>query len=188
MDLGDPLPEPDSLGGLVVMGGPMGVSDVQAHPHLAREQGLIGEVIARGLPLLGVCLGAQLVASALGAAVRRSSREEVGLGTVHLTRAGRDDPVLGGGAVELPVLHWHRDVFELPEGATLLASSEACRQQAFRAGAWTYGLQFHVELDRALVRLLNPHLPPDVTIGARGRARVERAGRRVIDRFFARSR
>ena len=188
MDLGDPLPEPDSLGGLVVMGGPMGAGDVQAHPHLARERHLIGEAIARELPVLGVCLGAQLVASALGAAVRPSPREEVGLGTVRLTRAGRDDPVLGGAGVELPVLHWHRDVFELPEGATLLASSEACRHQAFRAGAWIYGLQFHVELDRMLARTLRPHLPPDVTIGERGRARVERVGRRVIDRFFARSR
>lgn len=188
VDLGDVLPDPATIEGLVVMGGPMAAGDVQAHPHLARERELIAAAVARELPVLGVCLGAQLLASALEAEVCRGPREEAGLGAVTLTTDGLRDPVLGPAGSELPVLHWHEDTFELPRGAVLLASSDLYRNQAFRAGRCAYGFQFHVEVDRALAGLIRPHLPPGIAIAEAERESVEHAGREIIDRFFARAR
>jgi GMP synthase-like glutamine amidotransferase len=183
--LGEPLPTPEELCGLVVMGGPMGVSDTAAHPHLAQELALIAALAAAERPVLGVCLGAQLLAAALGARVHRGAQPEIGPGTVTLTPQGRADPVLGAaGRGELPVMHWHQDTFELPPGATLLAQSELYPNQAFRAGARAYGLQFHVEVDRGLTDGWREHLPAGVEIGARERSAVEAVGRTVLAAFL----
>jgi GMP synthase (glutamine-hydrolysing) len=137
------------LAGLVVLGGPMGVGEIEAHPHLRAEIDLLAAVVAADVPILGVCLGAQLLACALGAEVLPSATPEVGLGSVSPTPAGERDVVLGPGGRRVPVLHWHNDTFTLPPGAKLLASSDECANQAFRVGR-AYGLQFHVELDVAL--------------------------------------
>jgi GMP synthase-like glutamine amidotransferase len=181
-------PDPHGgLDGLVVMGGPMGVGDTAEHPWLAGEIDLLAAAVAGGLPVLGVCLGAQLLAAALGARVYRGERAEIGTGTVSLTGKGRADPVLGAaGLDELPVVHWHQDTFALPSGAVLLAGSELYPNQAFRAGAraCVYGLQFHVEVDRALAEEWRPRLPDDASIGEPVRAEVERVGRTVIAAFF----
>jgi GMP synthase (glutamine-hydrolysing) len=150
MYAGDALPELDRVGGLVVMGGPMGVDDTDAHPHLAAERDLLAGALQLGLPVLGVCLGAQLLARALDGEVWRGPELEIGLGGVALTDQGRADPVLGPAGRAVPVLHWHQDTFEIPDGAVRLAGSPAYPNQAFRFGRLAYALQFHVELDRTL--------------------------------------
>jgi GMP synthase (glutamine-hydrolysing) len=182
---GESLPACRELRGLVVMGGPMGVSDTDSHPYLRDELALIAASVAAGLPVLGVCLGAQLLAAALGARVYRGPQLEIGPGTVTLTDAGRGDPVLGAaGRAELPVVHWHQDTFELPPGAVWLARSELYPYQAFRAGARAYGLQFHVEVDRALADGWREHLPQGVEISAPTRTDVEHVGAATLAAFF----
>lgn len=185
MDRADPLPAPDEVGGLVVMGGPMSVYDAASFPSLDSELALLGAMVERKRPVLGVCLGAQLLAAAMGARVYRGTAPEIGFGTVTLTAAGRADPVLGAWGDVVPVFHWHGDTFELPVGAVHLAASDAYRQQAFRAGP-VYGFQFHVEVDRALVEAWAPHLQPGERerIDEARRLEVERVGRIVLGRFF----
>lgn len=147
----DAVPSLEEVTGLVVLGGPMAVGDAEAHPHLAAEIDLLAAAVAANVPVLGICLGAQLLARALGAEVLPGATSEMGLGSVTLTDAGSRDVVLGPAGPVLPVLHWHNDTFTLPAGAELLASSDQCVNQAFRVGR-AYGLQFHVELDLALAK------------------------------------
>lgn len=145
---GQPLPPHDEVAGAVVMGGPMNVDEVERFPALAAEREWMAEAVERGMPVLGICLGAQLLARALGAEVRPGAAPEIGFAPVEI--ADPDDPVIGGLAPRAEVLHWHGDVFDLPEGATHLASSERTPCQAFRLGnAW--GVLFHPEADYALV-------------------------------------
>ncbi|MFL5871963.1 MAG: type 1 glutamine amidotransferase [Solirubrobacterales bacterium] len=145
---GQPLPAHEEVAGAVVMGGPMNVDEVERFPALAAEREWLAEAVDRGMPVLGICLGAQLLARALGSEVRPGPAPEIGFAPVEI--ADPDDPVLGGLAPGAEVLHWHGDFFDLPEGATHLASSERTACQAFRAGnAW--GVLFHPEADFALV-------------------------------------
>jgi GMP synthase (glutamine-hydrolysing) len=145
---GQALPDHDEVAGAVVMGGPMNVDEVGRFPGLAMEREWLAEAVRRELPLLGICLGAQLLARALGAEVRLGEGPEIGVAPVEVGDA--DDPVLGGLAPSTEVLHWHGDVFGLPDGAQPLASSAMTEHQAFRAGnAW--GVLFHPEADLALV-------------------------------------
>lgn len=181
---GESLPSWEDLDGLVVMGGPMSVHDTAKHPYLARESELIAALALAGRPVLGVCLGAQLLVHSLGASVYQGEQVEIGCGTVSLTGAGRADPVLGSvGAATLPVMHWHRDTFELPADATLLAGSGLFPHQAFRVGKHAYGLQFHVEVDRTLAEKWRKLLP-DGTLKEPSVAEIERVGRTVLDAFF----
>ena len=145
LDEGDPLPDWRDFPAIVVMGGPMGAYDEQDHPWLAREKRLLREAVDADVPVWGVCLGAQLLASALGARVYRGDQPEVGVLAVQLTAAAAQDPVFGEAPSSFPSLQWHGDTFELPDGATLLASSPAYPHQAFRLGR-SYGLQFHLEV------------------------------------------
>ncbi len=149
----DPRARPtlDGYDGLVVLGGPMNVDEVERHPHLATEVDLLRDAMGRGLPVLGVCLGAQLIAKTLGAKVRTAERKEIGWHDVALTAAGLDDPLLGQLGDRHRLFQWHRDVFDLPPGAVHLASSERCAYQAFRVGTNVYGFQFHLEVDEPLV-------------------------------------
>jgi GMP synthase (glutamine-hydrolysing) len=145
---GHPLPAHGEVAGAVVMGGPMNVDEVDRFPALAAEREWLAEAARRELPLLGICLGAQLLARALGAEVRPGERKEIGFAPVEVGDPG--DPILGGLAPGTDVLHWHGDVFDLPDGARPLASSALTEHQAFRAGnAW--GVLFHPEADLALV-------------------------------------
>ncbi|MBI3450776.1 MAG: type 1 glutamine amidotransferase [Acidobacteria bacterium] len=187
MDLGDPLPPASQIGGLVVMGGPMGVADAAAYPHLAAEIDLLAVAVAARIPVLGVCLGSQLLASALGARVFKGPALEVGLGDVDLTEEGRLDPVMGPAGRALPVVHWHNDTFDLPEGSALLASSAGYANQAYRFGDRVYGLQFHIELDAEMRRAWAARLPPGATLDEMGHARAARAGRALIGRWFDRA-
>ena len=145
---GQALPEHGEVAGAVVMGGPMNVDELERFPALALEREWLAEAVRRELPVLGVCLGAQLLARALGAQVRPGEGVELGFAPVEVSDPG--DPVLGGLAPSTDVLHWHGDVFELPDGARPLASSDLTEHQAFRVGnAW--GALFHPEADLALV-------------------------------------
>jgi GMP synthase-like glutamine amidotransferase len=187
-DRGDPLPDPRSLAGLVVLGGPMGVHDGDRFPWLAPERLLLADVARAGKPVLGVCLGAQQLAAALGAEVTTGPAGEIGLGQVGLTAAGRLDPVLGpeyGGLADtaVPCVHWHRDTFDLPAGAVHLAATRAFPHQAFRWGDRAYGFQFHLEVDRSLAADWAPLLPPGIRWDRSGLTRVETVGRRVLGRL-----
>jgi GMP synthase (glutamine-hydrolysing) len=145
LDEGEPLPDWREFPAIVVMGGPMGAYDEGDHLWLAAEKRLLREAVEAEVPVWGVCLGAQLLAGALGARVYRGERPEVGLLPVELTPAASSDPVFREAPSSFPTLQWHGDSFDLPDGATLLASSPAYRHQAFRVGR-SYGLQFHLEV------------------------------------------
>jgi len=183
LDLGQSLPAPGGLGGAVVMGGAMGVHDTDEFPWLETERHWITELVGSEVPVLGVCLGAQQLAAALGASVSTGPAPEIGVGEVELTEAGRVDPVLGPEGERLSVIHWHGDTFEIPDGAVRLATGERYRNQAFRYGRVAYGLQFHIEVDDAMAQAWEPDLPPDVVLAAEERAVVETVGRRVLGRF-----
>lgn len=145
---GQALPDHDGVAGAVVMGGPMNVDEVDVHPELASEREWLAEALRRQMPVLGICLGAQLLARALGAEVRAGSGPELGYAPVEILNP--QDPILGALAPSTTVLHWHGDVFDLPEGAEHLARSERTEVQAFRHGnAW--GVLFHPESDLALL-------------------------------------
>ena len=148
---GDP-PTIDGVDALVVMGGPQSAASDDHFPTRRAELALIADAVARQLPVLGVCLGAQLMAEALGGRAFRGDRGlEVGWHEVALTAAAAHDPLFAGVPHAFTPLHWHGDTFELPADAVLLASSERYPNQAFRVGDRAWGLQFHVEADEPLV-------------------------------------
>jgi GMP synthase-like glutamine amidotransferase len=183
LDRGDRLPPPGELGGVVVLGGAMGVHDTDQFPWLETERGWIADTVGSGLPVLGLCLGAQLLAAALGATVTTGPSPEIGVGEVELTDEGRADPVLGPEGERVPVIHWHGDTFEIPEGAVHLATGDRYRNQAFRYRRRVYGLQFHVEVDDQMAEAWAPELPAGISLARRDRRRVEDVGRRVLGRF-----
>jgi len=186
IDLGDTLPPAEAvadLAGLVVMGGPMGVHDEL--PWLSEERALLRAAVDAGLPVLGVCLGAQQLAAALGAEVRPGAVAECGVGEVHLTTEAIGDPVFGPAPTPLPCVHWHRDTFTLPEGAVRLAGNDAYENQAFRVGERAYGLQFHVEVTASLAAHWGPHLPAGMYVRASDVAHVGRFGEGIVRRFVA---
>jgi len=147
----DAKPSLAGYDGLVVLGGPMNIHQVRQFPHLAIERDVILEAIQKEMPTLGICLGAQLIASALGAKVEPSAQKEIGWYDVSLTEEGKTDPVLTHFKPTQPIFQWHSDTFEVPKGAVHLASSSICQNQAFRYGPRTYGFQFHLEVDAPMV-------------------------------------
>lgn len=183
LDRGEALPAPGGLGGVIVMGGAMGVHDTDAFPWLEEERRWIADALSLDVPVLGVCLGAQQLAAALGATVRTGPAPEIGVGTVALTAGGRADPVLGPEGEHVAVIHWHGDTFDVPAGAVHLATGDRYPNQAFRYGRTAYGLQFHVELDDAMAEAWAPDLPADVSLAVEDRRVVEAVGRRVLGRF-----
>ncbi|MGH7781816.1 MAG: type 1 glutamine amidotransferase [Candidatus Binataceae bacterium] len=136
-------------GGLIVMGGPMAVYQTGRFPSLKDEMRLIEDAIKQGRPVLGVCLGAQIVAAALGAKVEKNpAGKEIGWARVRLSPAAREDRLFSGIAETITPFHWHGDHFELPAGAIALASSDKTPCQAFRYGEKAWALQFHLEVTR----------------------------------------
>jgi GMP synthase-like glutamine amidotransferase len=142
-------PDITQAAGLIFMGGPMSANDDL--PYLRQELQLIAQAVERRQPVLGVCLGAQLIAKALGAKVYRNPVKEIGWFEIHFTGAAARDPLFAGVGPAETVFHWHGETFDLPPGAERLAYSEACRNQAFRAAAGVYGLQFHLEVTPAMI-------------------------------------
>jgi GMP synthase (glutamine-hydrolysing) len=191
-DLGDPLPAVDGMGGLAVLGGEMSVHDGDAHPWLATERTLLAAAVGLGLPVLGICLGAQQLAAALGAEVTTGAEPEIGVCTVTLTAGGRRDSVLGpeyGGLAEpaIPVVEWHGDTFSLPEGAVHLAATRAYPNQAFRVGERVYGFQFHAEVDRTKAEGWEAMAPGTATfVGDPRLTEATVVGRRVLRRYIDR--
>ena len=146
---GTALPDVASAAGLIFLGGPMSANDDL--PYLRQELQVIRQAAERSQPVLGVCLGSQLIAKALGAKVFQNSTKEIGWFDIRLTDAGRQDPILAALDTGETVFHWHGETFDLPEGAAWLAYSQACRHQAFRVGSNVYGLQFHLEVTPEMI-------------------------------------
>jgi GMP synthase (glutamine-hydrolysing) len=149
LDEGEPLPA-GTWDAIVAMGGPMSVNDEDDCPWLAGEKAAIAGHVRAGRPFWGSCLGAQLLAAALGARVYAGPAPEVGVLAVELTGEGRTDPVTGSLPPSIATLQWHGDTFDLPDGAVLLASSPAYAHQAYRVGTVAYAVQFHVEVTEAM--------------------------------------
>jgi GMP synthase (glutamine-hydrolysing) len=144
-------PEPltiSEISGLAVLGGPMNALDTAAHPGLRAEADLVRAVVDAGIPLVAICLGHQLLSTALGAKLHLGAANEVGVGTVDVVT---DDRVLGSAGTTSPVLHWHNDVVEAPDGATVIASTDQTPNQAFRLGDAILSMQFHIEVDRHML-------------------------------------
>ncbi len=158
---GEAPPPLDGYGYLIVMGGPMGVYEMENFPHLAIGSRLIREAINRGMRVLGVCLGAQLIAYCLGAKVYKGPQAEIGWRHIELTAEGVKDPLMRKLAMhpgvgdfwrKFKVFQWHEDTFEIPAGAVRLAGSPLYENQAFRYGENVYAFQFHIEVTEKMVR------------------------------------
>lgn len=144
-------PSLDGYHGIVVLGGPMNVDEVDDYPHIATEVRLLKDAVQREMPILGICLGAQLLAKALGAEVRPNGEKEIGWYDVAPTSAGREDPLFAHFEQSEKIFQWHGDTFDIPDGAVHLASASACANQAFRYGSNAYGFQFHLEVDPPMI-------------------------------------
>lgn len=170
-------PEPSAFDLLIVMGGPMGVYDVREHPWLVEEKRCIERAIRAGRPVLGICLGAQLIADVLGARVHRNPHREIGWFPVERTadalrsRLGRTFPET------FEAFHWHGDTFDLPAGATHLARSAACERQAFSYEEYVLGLQFHIETTREGAQALLAECKNDLVPGPYVQSADEIVGR-----------
>lgn len=197
---GPTLPDPLAYDALIVLGGPMNVDEEERYPWLVAEKAAIAHAVRAGLPYLGICLGGQLLARALGASVTRSPEPEIGFDTVRLEPPALADPLFGGLSPELRVFQWHGDMFAIPDGAVRLATGSRCPNQAFRYGTSAYGLQFHIELTAeqleewlalsdycAEVReLLGPDGPQQLrAAAARHGVAVRELGRTLYDRLRA---
>ncbi len=139
--------------GLIVLGGTMSANDGDRFPFLVAELDWLREAVRRQMPTLGICLGAQLLAKALGAAVYCNAHEEIGWSQVEILPAAADDRLFRDCSNRETVFHWHGDTFDLPAGAVHLARGPRCEHQAFRYGPSAYGLQFHVEMTPELMEL-----------------------------------
>jgi GMP synthase (glutamine-hydrolysing) len=188
--------DPLGYGAVISLGGAANPGQEAEHPWLASETALLGELLARGTPLLGVCLGAELVAETAGGRPRALERPEVGWYRVSVTRAGAEDPLLGPLAPRFDALEWHSYGCALPPGAVELAESEYCLQ-AFRAGAVAWGIQFHAEVTLTdFMAWIDQERSPDelerlafdpAVLRTRTRAEIDRwnqLGRELCERFL----
>lgn len=151
--MGQDVPaELDEYSFLIIMGGPMGVYEDDKYPFLTEELKLIEKALARDMPVLGICLGAQLMARAAGSVVYQGDTKEIGWYALSLTDEGLSDPLFGELPEELTVFQWHGDTFDVPAGSKLLASSLRFPNQLLRIGKNGYALQFHLEVMDVMVR------------------------------------
>ena len=150
---GDELPEPAEVSAIVLYGGAMNVDMTDRYPFLADELALVRSATQAGIPYLGICLGAQMLARALDHPVYPAGIREFGFNALHPTTDAVEDRLLSVFEDGARVFHWHEDTFGLPEGATLLATGDHVEMQAFRYGETSWGLQFHFEVDRAEIEL-----------------------------------
>jgi GMP synthase-like glutamine amidotransferase len=158
---GEVPPSLEDFNSLVIMGGPMGVYEIGQYPHLRIESRIIREAINRDMKVLGICLGAQMIAYCLGSNVYKGPKEEIGWQHIELAGDGIRDPFMKKLAIhpsvgdfwrKFKVFHWHGDTFEIPIGALLLASSELYKNQAFRYKNNVYGFQFHIEVTKKMIK------------------------------------
>ncbi|HOE67673.1 MAG TPA: type 1 glutamine amidotransferase [Candidatus Hydrogenedentes bacterium] len=160
-----PLPDALEIDWLVILGGPMNIYEESSHPWLVREKTFIARCIEKRRVLVGSCLGGQLIADALGGAVRRNEHKEIGWFPVTLTEQGAKSPVFAGFPREFPAFHWHGDTFAVPPGATHAACSAGCEHQAFVYEGRVLGLQFHFEYERASIEDMLVHCEDELDGG-----------------------
>lgn len=156
------LPELHDFDFLIIMGGPQSPSQQNQYPYLTAEITLIQEAINAHKLIFGFCLGAQLIAEALGAKTLKSPEKEVGIFPITLTKAGKEDPLLQSFGNSFNVIHWHNDMPGIPKDALLLASSLGCPHQAFRYKNHVYGFQFHMEITQDNAKTMSIHCPNDL--------------------------
>jgi GMP synthase-like glutamine amidotransferase len=162
LSTGERLPSPDTFDTLVMMGGPMSVNEDNIYPCIKDEENLVRDFISKGKKVLGICLGAQIMAKTLGAKVYEGPQKEIGWYNIELTEDGLRDELFSllltpnlayrqASSKLLTVFHWHGETFDIPEGAVRLASSELYPNQAFRYGKNAYAFQFHIEVTRKMI-------------------------------------
>ena len=168
---GEPVPlQMGSAAGLILMGGPQSVYQQGEFPYLRDEINLIDDALRAGKPVLGVCLGTQLMAAALGAPVTRGSKKELGWHTLRLTDAAAEDLLFKGVNRSFMGFHWHGDIFGPPKGAVTLASSDVTEFQAFRYGQNAYGFLFHMEVTKPIIKEMVENFPEELkAAGLNGR-------------------
>lgn len=141
-----PIPDPTMYDALVVFGGPQNANEDDKYPYFLQEKVVLRKAVAQEIPVLGICLGGQLLASVLGGTVKKHTLTEIGFSEVQCTDEGKNDPLYVGLAGHQMVYQWHEDTFTLPAGAVRLMTSEKTENQAFRYGRNAYGIQYHIEL------------------------------------------
>lgn len=159
---GEKLPQIWEFDFLIIMGGPQSPLELDKYPYMRDEIALAQQAIANKKAVLGICLGAQIIAEALGVETQRSPNKEIGAYPIELTAEGLVDPLFKKFPQKFDVMHWHNDMPGIPAGARLLAKSEGCPQQAFAYGDRVYGLQFHMEINYALAKEMIEHCPNDL--------------------------
>ena len=145
------LPSLDEYKAIVSLGGPMNVYETDKYPFLTKEENFLKEALAERKPILGICLGAQILAKITGAAVEKTTTKEIGWCDVELTQEASSDPLFDGLGQRFSVFQWHEDTFGIPIGGRLLAKGAKCRNQAFRFGDCAWGLQFHPEITKDMI-------------------------------------
>ncbi len=180
---GEPIPIP--LGrqyhGLIVLGGSQTVTDLDRYPFLVEEIALLKRSVDENRPILGICLGSQLLAAALDAPVYEAPKLEVGWQSIRLSPAASDDALLSGLPETIPAFHWHQYRFDLPNGAVHLASSELTPNQAFRSGERAWGIQFHPEIDLSTIRRWIVEGPEDIATASASAEEIEAGAESWID-------
>ncbi len=182
-DLGEPIPgDLSATAALVVMGGPMGVYEHTRYPFLLDELRLVEAAVKAHLPVIGICLGSQLLAAALGARVHPGSRKEIGWYPVHLEPAASADTLFADAPHQFEGFHWHGDIFHLPEGATRLAHSDLTECQAFRYGS-AHGLLFHMEVTQASIAGMAQAFPEELAQAGGSPESLAAGTKRHLDRL-----
>ena len=149
---GERISMTSGMDALLVLGGPMGVYEEKKYPFISKELRLLENALSHEVPVLGICLGSQLLAKAAGGSVFPGGKKEIGWYPVTITQNGAEDRIFSGFPKKLTAFHWHGDTFSLPKSCTHLASSKLFPMQAFRAGENAYGLQFHVEVTAPMIK------------------------------------
>ncbi|GAC1433156.1 MAG: type 1 glutamine amidotransferase [Ktedonobacteraceae bacterium] len=170
-----PIPDPTAYDAMVVFGGPQNANEDEKYPYFLQEKAALRTAVEQDMPVLGICLGGQLLATVLGGTVKKHTITEIGFSEVQCTDEGRHDPLYEGLAGRQLVYQWHEDTFDIPPGAVRLATSAKTENQAFRYGRNAYGIQYHIELTPTMLDtwLSEPSLKQEI-INALGNSEYER--------------
>ena len=169
------VPDPTIYSAMIVFGGPQNANEDEKYPYFLQEKAALRVAVEQDIPVLGICLGGQMLASVLGGTVKKHTITEIGFSEIQCTDEGKHDPLYEGLAGHQLVYQWHEDTFAIPPGAVRLATSEKTENQAFRYGRNAYGIQYHVELTPAMLDtwLQEPSLKEEI-VNAVGNSEYER--------------